>query len=110
MKNKNGGGDACNSELALLQSLLDNFFFNYANYFIQIIQHLAVPETQDMIALAGKVSGAHLVVLILVFVLAAINFDNQFEARGVEIDNLVLDRMLAAKMNIIDLIFTKSFP
>jgi hypothetical protein len=46
----------------------------------------------------------------LVFVLAAIDLYDEFEARGAEIDNVVLDRMLAAEMNILDLIFTKSFP
>ena len=63
----------------------------------KIIHDLMVPKAQDAVTLSDQVGCAPLVVLLQIHVLAAIHFDDQLKARGVEVDDKRADGVLAAK-------------
>jgi hypothetical protein len=66
----------------------------------KIVKHGIIPESQNPITLCVKVCRSLSIINFLLKMLTAVQFDNQFLARGTEIHNVVSDGMLVAEMNV----------
>ena len=60
-----------------------------------------IPKSQYTISFGNKISATLSIILCLVKVLSTIQFNDQFPARGAEIDHIIPDGMLAPEMNVI---------
>ena len=73
---------------------------DYSQNRIDIVYNIVIPESQDSIPLGFKKSGSFRVVCLLFQMLAAIQLNDQFLARGAKIDHIIPYRMLVAEMDI----------
>ena len=88
------------SELACLQ-------VDRAEDAVDILEDIIIPETQDPVTLFRQVGGALRVIIGLVQVLASIKLDDQFLARGAEIDDERSNRMLAPELDAFELVVSQ---
>ena len=74
-------------------------FQDDSHHAIDVIHYIVIPETENAIAVFFEICGAFCIIFFLIEVLAAIQFDDEFLARGTKIGDIRTDCMLVAEMN-----------
>jgi hypothetical protein len=79
---------------------------------LKILQYLVVPESDDLKSVSLETRGASRVLasFVIIGVLAAINFDDEPALQATEIDDVIADRVLAAKLCAFEAFRTKVLP
>ena len=77
-----------------LQRKLDN-----ANDPVNILHHIAIPKTNDFITQRLKILCSFRIIFSLVYVLTAIEFDNEFLFDAAEIGDVVSNRVLPSEVH-----------
>ena len=76
---------------------------NPFQYGIGILQYFVIPKPQHTIAGSLEESRSFLISSSLLYVLTAVQFDNQYTLHTAKISNTRTDRMLAAKLHVTEL-------
>ncbi len=74
--------------------------FDGENDSFDIIGYFVIPKTQNGIPPTGKIQITFVIIIPMIYVLAAIQLDNYFFPRGTKIHNIFSYGMLSAEMNI----------
>ena len=90
----------------------DQGFRDTRHHPFQILQYVMVPESDDSesVTFETRSPGGVLAGFIIIGMLAAIDFDDEPPLEAAEIDDLIADRMLAAKLCFLEAAGTKLLP
>lgn len=74
------------------------FIQYHLNHTIQVIGHVIIPKPQHFIPLIVKITRSEIIIIFLIKMLAAIQFYDQFQAKGTEVCNILTNGMLPSKI------------
>jgi len=85
-------------------------FNNHFHYSVDVLEHIVVPKSQNSETLSAQPSVTFSIMIHFLSVLAAINFYDESFLQTHEIDDVIRQRLLAAKFVTIHLPETKPPP